>query len=77
MIFVIRTRGLPWASRPHPMLTATSLGIVALALVLPFTPLGPLFGFVPLPAGFYLALAVMVLAYLALVEFFKRRVLAP
>ena len=77
VIFVIRTRGLPWASRPHPMLTATSLGIVALALVLPFTPLGPLFGFVPLPAGFYLALVLMVLAYLALVEYFKRRVFAP
>jgi len=77
VIFVIRTRGRPWASRPHPLLTAASLGIVALALVLPFTPLGALFGFVPLPAGFYLALGVMVLSYLALVEYVKRRVLSP
>jgi Mg2+-importing ATPase len=75
VIFVIRTRGLPWASRPHPMLVATSLGVVAVALALPFTPLAPLFGFVPLPTGFYLALALMVLAYLALVEWGKRRVL--
>jgi Mg2+-importing ATPase len=75
VIFVIRTRGRPWASRPHPMLTATSLGIAALALALPFTPLGPLFGFVPLPAGFFAALALMVLAYLALVEGCKRWVL--
>ena len=71
-IFVIRTRGNPLRSRPHPMLTATSLAIVALAMGLPFTPLGAAFGFTPLPAGFYAALAVMVLAYLAVVMAVRR-----
>lgn len=67
VIFVIRTRGLPWRSRPHPMLTATSLVVVALAMGLPFTPVGTAFGFTPLPAGFYAALAVMVPSYLVVV----------
>ena len=72
VIFVIRTRGNPLRSRPHPMLTATSLAIVAVAMALPVTPLGAAFGFTPLPAGFYAALAVMVLAYLALVVTVRR-----
>jgi len=74
VIFVIRTRGNPLRSRPHPMLTATSLGIVALAMGLPFTPLADVFGFTPLPAGFYAALAVMVLVYLLLVMVVRRQV---
>ena len=74
VIFVIRTRGNPLRSRPHPMLTATSLGIVALAMALPFTPMGSVFGFTPLPAGFYAALAVMVLVYLLLVMVVRRQV---
>ena len=74
VIFVIRTRGNPLRSRPHPMLTATSLAIVALAMVLPFTPLAGVFGFTPLPAGFYAALAVMVLVYLLLVMVVRQHV---
>ena len=40
VIFIIRTRGNPLASRAHPALVATSLGIVALAALLPLTSLG-------------------------------------
>ncbi|OOG55424.1 magnesium-translocating P-type ATPase [Polaromonas sp. C04] len=72
VIFVIRTRGRPWASRPSAVLTAASLAVVALALLLPFTPLGPLFHFEPPPAIFFAWLAGMVLAYLVLVEGAKR-----
>jgi len=61
-------------SRPHPVLTATSLGIVALAMALPFTPMAGVFGFTPLPAGFYAALAVMVLVYLLLVMVVRRQI---
>jgi len=72
VIFVIRTRGKAWASRPSAVLTATSLAVVAVALALPFTPLGPLFQFDPPPAIFFAWLAGMVLAYLALAEGAKR-----
>jgi len=72
VIFVIRTRGAPWASRPSRMLVGTSLGVVALALLLPWSPLGPEFGFVTPPPAFFVLLPVMVLAYLVMVELAKR-----
>ncbi|MGE5097285.1 MAG: magnesium-translocating P-type ATPase [Betaproteobacteria bacterium] len=72
VIFIIRTRGNPLRSRAHPLLTATSLGVVAIAIALPFTPMGTYFGFVPPPPRFYFILAGMVLAYLFLVEIAKR-----
>ncbi|QBK05419.1 magnesium-translocating P-type ATPase [Hylemonella gracilis] len=72
VIFVIRTRGKPWASRPSAALIASSLGVVALALLLPFTPLGRLFQFEQAPAVFFVWLLGMVVTYLALVELCKR-----
>jgi Mg2+-importing ATPase len=72
VIFVIRTRGNPLKSRAHPLLTATSLAIVAIAVLLPLTPPGTHFGFVPPPARFYLILGVMVVVYLFAVELAKR-----
>ncbi|HEY2190419.1 MAG TPA: magnesium-translocating P-type ATPase [Caldimonas sp.] len=72
VIFVIRTRGAPWASRPSRLLAAASLAVTATALALPFTPVGALFRFEPPPAVFFVWLAGMLLAYLALVEAAKR-----
>jgi Mg2+-importing ATPase len=73
VIFVIRTRLSPWQSRPSPYLTATSLGCLALAIVLPLSPLRHWLGFVPPPGLFWAILPVMVGIYLALVEGVKRR----
>jgi Mg2+-importing ATPase len=72
VIFVIRTRRAPWSSRPHPALVATSLGVVAVAVALPFVPVGCIFGFVPLPGPFLGMLALLVVAYLVLAEAAKR-----
>jgi P-type Mg2+ transporter len=72
VIFVIRTRGNPLRSRPHRALVLTSLLVVAVGALLPWTPLGAFFGFVPLPGRFYWMLGGMVLVYLALVEVCKR-----
>jgi P-type Mg2+ transporter len=72
VIFIIRTRGNPFKSRAHPILMVTSLTVVAIAAVLPFTPVGTYFGFVPPPAQFYAILAMMVVVYLAIVEVAKR-----
>jgi Mg2+-importing ATPase len=74
VIFVIRTRKVPFfRSRPSPILAASSIGVVAFAWIIPFTPLGALFGFIPLPAEFLLLLIAMVAVYLVLVELMKRR----
>jgi Mg2+-importing ATPase len=72
VIFVIRTRGPPWRSRPHHWLTALALGVVTTGVLLPMTPVGALFGLVPLPLAFYGFLLAAVVAYLLLVETTKR-----
>jgi Mg2+-importing ATPase len=72
VIFVIRTRGLPWKNRPHPLLATLSIGVVIAGLIIPLTPLGTLFGFVLPPPAFYVFLVVAVAAYLLLVEAVKR-----
>jgi Mg2+-importing ATPase len=72
VIFIIRTRGNPFKSRPNMALTVTSLAVVMAAILLPFTPLAPHLGFVVPPPLFFLILPGMVLCYLAAVELVKR-----
>jgi Mg2+-importing ATPase len=72
VIFIIRTRKNPLRSRPHPALIACSLGVVAVAALLPFTTAGVYLGFVAPPAFFFLVLAAMVLAYLLAVQGIKQ-----
>jgi Mg2+-importing ATPase len=76
VIFVIRTRGSALASRPHPLLAATSISVVAIAMLLPFTPIGAYFGFVAPPIEFFLILVLLIVVYLALVETAKLRFFA-
>jgi Mg2+-importing ATPase len=78
VIFVLRTRGSPLTERPRPLLAASSVLVLTVAVALPFTPVGAWFGFVPLPAIYLAALAMLTLTYLLLAEatkrwFFKRR----
>jgi P-type Mg2+ transporter len=68
VIFVLRTRRNPLRSRPHPLLAATSIAVVVLAILLPFTPLGAWFGFVPPTAAFLIAIAGLTLSYLLLAQ---------
>jgi Mg2+-importing ATPase len=68
VIFVLRTRGNPLKSRPHPLLASTSIAVVVLAVVLPFTPLGAWFGFAPPSAAFLLAIAGLTVCYLVLAQ---------
>ena len=75
VLFVIRTAGNPFRSRPSRPLTITTLSIVAFAIVLPYTPLGVPLGFTPLPVLYFLFLIVMVLSYLLLVQLVKVRLM--
>lgn len=72
VIFVIRTRKNPFKSYPNRWLTLCSLLVVALAILLPFTPLGRYLGFVPPPLFFFVILSGMVLMYLLMVEIVKQ-----
>jgi Mg2+-importing ATPase len=78
VVFVIRThRTPPWRSRPSPALVATVLAGVAMAALLPYTPLAGLLGFTALPPAFLLVLIVLVATYLLLVEGVKRMLFGP
>ncbi len=69
IIFVIRTRRTPFfKSRPGKWLSVLTLGCVAFGTVLPFTQLGALMGFVPLPSQFWALLVLMTITYLLLVD---------
>ena len=72
VIFIIRTRRNPFRSTPNAWLIACSLSAVAVAVVMPHTPLAGYLGFVPPPPFFFLILAGMVLLYLFVVEGVKR-----
>ena len=73
IIFVIRTNKTPfWKSKPSRLLFLSTISVVGLNLILPFTPLGRLFGLVEPPMLFYIALAILVAAYLLCVELVKK-----
>jgi Mg2+-importing ATPase len=72
IVHIIRTGRVPFfesmASLP---LTITGVVICAIGVALPFLPIGAWFGFTPLPGIYWLALAAILVAYMALTQFVK------
>ena len=75
VIFVIRTAGNPLRSRPSLPLGVTTSLVVLAGLILPFTSLGAVLDFTPLPLTFFVFLVAVVATYLLLVEMAKRRLM--
>lgn len=71
IVLIIRTRGRFYRSRPGSLLLAATLFVAGTTIFLPYTPLGALFGFVPLPPGFVLLLLGITGAYLVASELVK------
>ncbi|MEJ5293021.1 MAG: magnesium-translocating P-type ATPase [Candidatus Methanosuratincola sp.] len=72
VVFAIRTKMVPFfRSRPSRVLVAGSLAIVAVGLLIPFSPIGQFFEFVIPPAEFYVFLALVLGAYFLLTELVK------
>jgi Mg2+-importing ATPase len=72
VIFIIRAYGSTWASRPNRLLVISSLGALAMALVIVLSPLGTTFHFVALPPTLWFVIALLVVGYLSAAEFAKR-----
>jgi P-type Mg2+ transporter len=72
VVFLIRTRGLPWRTPPDRWLLISALCALAVALVLPFTIIGRWFDFVAPSAGVLLAVAAITVGYLASAQAVKR-----
>ena len=73
VLFVIRTMGSPFQSRPSRSLTVTTLVIVAIGAVLPVTPLATFLGFTRLPVSYFAFLIPAILTYLVMVDVAKRQ----
>ena len=73
VIFVIRTAGNPFKSRPSTALLVSVFGGVFLGFAIVLSPLGQAIGFAPLPAAFFAVLLVFIVTYLALVQVLKRQ----
>ncbi len=72
IIHVIRTSRIPFVqSRASLPLTITTLAICTLGTWLPYSPLAPLFGFAPLPRGYWAILGCILASYLTLTHFVK------
>lgn len=72
VVLVIRTRCTPFVrSRPSLPLAAALAAVVVIGVALPFSPLAPALGLVPLPASMLWAIAGIVVAYLVLADFAK------
>jgi P-type Mg2+ transporter len=73
VLFVIRTMGNPFRSRPStPLLITTSL-IVGIGILVPVMPFAPLLGFTPVPLSYFAFLIAATIAYLAIVDIAKRQ----
>lgn len=72
VIFVIRTKRPFFKSHPGRIVTVCSLSMVAIAAVLPYTSLAKYLGFMPLPANFFMLLALVAVTYLCVVEVVKQ-----
>ena len=58
---------------PTPEQVAAIVAALAVAVVVPLSPIGDVLGFAPLPVIFWPLLGLIVACYLALVELVKRR----
>ncbi|MCQ8902808.1 MAG: magnesium-translocating P-type ATPase [Methanothrix sp.] len=71
VVLVIRTRRPFFRSVPSRYLVASTLAVGAAAILLPYTPLGRVFMFTPLPLSFLSATVVIVVVYVLTAEMAK------
>ena len=72
IIHVIRTNRIPFLqSRASWPLIATTVAVMAVGASLPFSPVGPLLGFTPLPLLYWPVLAAILLGYVVLTQVVK------
>jgi Mg2+-importing ATPase len=68
---IVRTQRPFYRSRPGRLLTATSLGLVVVAIAVPYVPGGALIGFAPLPASLLGVLLGITASYVLAAELLK------
>jgi Mg2+-importing ATPase len=72
ILLVIRTRRPLFKSRPGEYLLIAALIVAGVTLILPYSPLGGLLGFTPLPISLFLTLGGIAGLYIATSEVTKK-----
>ena len=72
IVLVIRSRRPFFKSRPGRYLSFATIAVVLITLIFPYTPIGELFGFIPLPASFLMMMGLIVILYILMAEFVKK-----
>jgi Mg2+-importing ATPase len=71
IVLVIRSRKPFFKSRPSKYLFMATLLVVIVTVILPFTPLGEIFGFTRLPISFFVLIGIITMAYIMTAEIAK------
>ncbi len=71
IVFIVRSRHAFFKTRPSTYLTLATLSVVFITVSVPYTPLAPLIGFVPLPPYLLALLSLIVILYLSTAEIAK------
>jgi len=71
IVLVIRSRKPFFKSKPGKYLLIATLSIVVITMILPYTPLGTLFGFSPLNITTYLLILLIIVIYIVAAEITK------
>jgi len=72
IVLVIRPRGPFLKSKPGRALLMTTLLVVLVTILFPYTPMGTLFGFAPIPVPYLLTLLLVVVLYIISADIAKR-----
>ena len=72
VIFIIRTKRTPfWKSKPGIFVTLSTITVVIVAWIIPYTLLGKILSFTPLPPVILMLIAAIVIVYLVIAEISK------
>jgi Mg2+-importing ATPase len=72
IVLVVRTRRPFFKSMPGKYLLMATLLIVVMTLIVPFTPLGDIFGFTRLPISFLMIVGLITICYIITAEITKK-----
>jgi len=72
IVHIIRTAKIPFLqSRPSLVMALVTLGVMAIGIMIPFTPIGSALGMVPLPGLYFTWLAVILVGYCTFTQVIK------
>jgi Mg2+-importing ATPase len=72
IVLVVRTRGPFLKSKPGKALLTATLLVALVTSLFPYTPMGTLFGFAPIPLPYLLMLLFIVVLYIISAEVAKK-----